>query len=112
LPNGNTLITDSNNSRIVEVDPKDNVVSQYFTNTDPKSNPAPLPTRALRLKNGNTIISDQFNARVIIIDPQMNIVAQYGNLNTPGFGLRNTSQGLNEPYDAKVIGDYTGITAP
>jgi hypothetical protein len=112
LPNGDTLITDSNNSRIVEVDENDNVVWQYFTNTDPSSNPTPLPTRALRLKNGNTIISDQFNARVIIIDPNKNIVAQYGNLNQPGFGLQNTSQGLNEPYDAKVIGDYTGITAP
>jgi hypothetical protein len=112
LPNGDTLITDSNNSRIVEVDPNDNVVWQYFTNTDPASNPAPLPTRAIRLKNGNTIISDQFNARVIIIDPDKNIVAQYGNLNQPGFGLQSTSQGLNEPYDAKVIGDYTGITAP
>jgi len=112
LPNGNTLITDSNNSRIVEVDPNDKPVWHYFTNTDPKSNPTPLPTRALRLKNGNTIISDQFNARVIIIDPKLNIVAQYGNLNQPGFGLQNTSQGLNEPYDAKVIGDYTGITAP
>jgi hypothetical protein len=112
LPNGNTLITDSNNSRIVEVDKNDNVVWHYLTNTDPVSNPAPLPTRALRLKNGNTIISDQFNARVIIIDPNLNIVAQYGNLNQPDFGLQNTSQGLNEPYDAKVIGDYTGITAP
>jgi hypothetical protein len=112
LGNGDTLITDSNNSRIVEVDQNDNVVWQYFTNTDPNSNSAPLPTRALRLKNGNTIISDQFNARVIIINPSQNIVAQYGNLNQPGFGLQNTSQGLNEPYDAKVIGDYTGITAP
>jgi hypothetical protein len=112
LPNGDTLITDSNNSRIVEVDQNDNVVWQYFTNTDPSSNPAPLPTRALRLKNGNTIISDQFNARVIIIDANQNIVAQYGNLNQPGFGTQNASQGLNEPYDAKVIGDYTGITTP
>jgi hypothetical protein len=112
LPNGDTLITDSNNSRIVEVDENDSVVWQYFTNAQPGSNPTPLPTRALRLKNGNTIISDQFNARVIIIDANSNIVAQYGNLNAPGFGTKNASQGLNEPYDAKVIGDYTGITAP
>jgi hypothetical protein len=112
LSNGHTLITDSNNSRIVEVDGNDDVVWQYFTNTDPASNPAPLPTRAIRLKNGNTIISDQFNNRVIIIDPNQNIVAQYGNLNNAGFGLQNASQGLYAPYDAKVIGDYTGITAP
>jgi hypothetical protein len=112
LPNGNTLITDSNNSRIVEVDPNDNVVWQYFTNTQAGSNPTPLPTRAIRLKNGNTIISDQFNHRVIIIDPNFNIVAQYGNLNQIGFGLQNTSQGLYGPYDAKVIGDWTGLTKP
>jgi hypothetical protein len=49
---------------------------------------------------------------VIIINPNKNIVAQYGNLNQPDLGLQNTSQGLNEPYDAKVIGDYTGITEP
>jgi hypothetical protein len=112
LPSGNTLLTDSNNSRIVEVDPSDNMVWEYFTNTDPNSNPAPLPTRALRLKNGNTIISDQFNQRVFIIDPCKNIVAAYGNLNVSGFGLDNTSEGLFAPYDAKVIGDYTGITPP
>jgi hypothetical protein len=29
-----------------------------------------------------------------------------------GYGLDNTSQGLFAPYDAKVIGDYTGITPP
>jgi len=112
LPSGNTLITDSNNSRIVEVDPADNVVWQYFTNTDPNSNPAPLPTRALRLRNGNTIISDQFNDRVIIINHQQAIVASYGTINTPGYGTDNTAEGLNAPYDAKVIGDYTGITPP
>jgi hypothetical protein len=111
LPNGNTLITDSNNSRIVEVDPNDNPVWVYFTNV-PNGNTAPLPTRALRLKNGNTIISDQFNDRVIVVDRNMNIVAQYGNLNTIGYGVDNTAEGLYAPYDAKVIGDYTGITPP
>lgn len=112
LPDGNTLLTDSNNSRIVEVDPNDHVVWEYFTNTDPQSNPQPFPTRAIRLKNGNTIVSDQFNHRVIIIDRKKKIVATYGNLNLPGFGTQNTDQGLNAPYDAKVVGDYTGITPP
>jgi hypothetical protein len=112
LRNGDTLITDSNNSRIVEVDGSDNVVWQYFTNTDPSSNPAPLPTRAVRLRNGDTLISDQFNARVIEVTPGKSIVRQFGNLNQPGFGTSSTQQGLNEPYDAKVIGDYTGLTPP
>jgi hypothetical protein len=112
LPNGNTLLTDSNNNRIVEVDPDDNMVWEYDTNTDPKSNYNPLPTRAIRLKNGNTIISDQFNHRVIVVDVGKNIVASYGNLNASGYGVSNTSQGLNGPYDAKVIGDFTGLTPP
>jgi hypothetical protein len=112
LPNGDTLLTDSNNNRAVEVDASDNIVWQYVTNLQAGSNPNPLPTRALRLRNGNTIISDQFNDRVIIVDQQGNTVATYGNLNSVGYGTDNTSQGLNAPYDAKVIGDYTGITPP
>jgi hypothetical protein len=112
LPNGDTLLTDSNNSRAVEVDHADKVVWQYVTNTESGSNTAPLPTRAIRLANGNTIISDQFNHRVIVVDQAGHLVATYGTLDTPGFGTQNASQGLFGPYDAKVIGDYTGLTPP
>jgi hypothetical protein len=112
LPSGNTLLTDSNNSRIVEVDPTDAKVWEYFTNLEAGSNPNPLPTRAIRLRNGNTIISDQFNHRVIIVNHAKVIVASFGNLNSSGYGTKNTSQGLFGPYDAKVIGDYTGLTPP
>jgi len=110
LPNGHTLITDANNNRVVEVDRHDQIVWQYVTNTEPGSNPAPLPTRGIRLRNGDTIISDQFNHRVIIVDRKGKIRRSYGNLNVSGFGLMNTSEGLFAPYDAKVIGDYTGLT--
>jgi hypothetical protein len=112
LPNGNTLITDSNKNRIVEVDANDNVVWQYATNTGPGSNPDPLPTRAVRLKDGTTLISDQFNHRVIAVNRNKAIVRSFGNLNVLGFGRRNTSQGLNGPYDAKVVDDFTGLTPP
>lgn len=112
LQNGNTLITDAGNNRIVEVDVNDKIVWEYFTNLQPGSNLDPEPTRAIRLKNGQTIISDQFNQRVIVVDHLKNIVEQFGNLNAEGFGLKNASQGLNAPYDAKVIGDYTGLTPP
>jgi hypothetical protein len=108
LPSGDTLITDSNNSRIVEVDSHDNVEFQYFTNTDPNSNPAPLPTRAVRLQNGNTLISDQFNDRVIEINSAKQIVFTQGVENTSGSGFDQ----LFAPYDAKVVGDYTGLTPP
>lgn len=108
LVNGDTLITDSNNNRIVEVNGNDHVVWQYLTDTDPGSNPAPLPTRALRLRNDDTLISDQFNQRVIEVTPKGKIVFQQGALNQPGDGFNQ----LNGPYDAKVVGDFTGITPP
>jgi hypothetical protein len=108
LSDGNTLITDSNNNRIIEVDGNDAIVWSYVTNTQPGSNPNPLPTRAVRLKNGNTLISDQFNNRVIEVTHAGNIVFQQGALNVIGNGFDL----LNGPYDAKDVGDYTGLTPP
>jgi hypothetical protein len=110
LPNGDTLITDSNNNRIVEVNNNDSIVWSYKTNTQPGSNPNPLPSRAIRLKNGDTIISDQFNDRVIVVSSKGQIVVQYGKLNVAGFSPFWAAAGLNGPYDAKVIGDNTGLT--
>jgi hypothetical protein len=118
LENGHTLLTDSNDSRIVEVDNDDVMVWQYFTNTDPSSNNkrpggGPLPTRAVRLKNGHTLISDQYNHRVIEVDEDKEIVRTFGKINTLGYDTDNVSDGgLNSPYDAKKIGDYTGLTPP
>jgi len=103
---GNTLIADQFNNRV---------------NTDPKSNPrcingtctGPLPTRALRLKNGDTLISDQYNHRVIEVSPDKQIVRTFGKIATLGYNIHSVAHdGLNSPYDAKRIGDYTGITPP
>jgi hypothetical protein len=124
LDDGDTLLTDSGNSRAVEVDAHDNIVWQYVTDTDPLSVPAPLPTRAVRLRNGDTLISDQFNNRVIQVNPAGDIVADYGLPlaggpvnpfpfgNNFGYNLYSTQDGMYSPYDAKVIGDYTGLTPP
>jgi hypothetical protein len=121
LSNGHTLITDSGNQRIVETDEAGHVFWQYFTNTDPNSNPrcingtctGPLPTRALRLRNGHTLISDQYNHRVIEVDHDGGIVRTFGKINSLGYDAKSVAHGgLNSPYDAKRIGDYTGITPP
>jgi hypothetical protein len=120
LENGHTLLTDAGNSRAVEVDANDNVVWQYVTDTDPLSVAAPLPTRAVRLRGGDTLISDQFNNRVIRVSPAGQIVASYGLPlaggdtigNNVGYDLRTTQKGLYSLYDAKVVGDYTGLTPP
>ena len=90
---------------------------------------------------GNILISDQYNNRVIEIEKSAKIVRSFGNGpadltsgdspvgvngaqrvggltlvagtgNPGGFGMTNPNQGMNGPYDAKVIGDYTGITPP
>jgi len=112
LPNGTILITDSGNNRVVMVDHSDTVVFQYFTNKQKGSNPSPQPSHAVMLQDGHILISDQINERVIVIDKKMHIVHQYGILNTPGYGTSNTQQGIDWPYDAKVIGDWTGLTQP
>jgi outer membrane protein assembly factor BamB len=108
LPNGDTLISDAGNNRIVEVDKSDNVVWQYVTNTGADSNPNPQPTRGIRLHNGNTLISDQYNNRVIEVTHAGKIVFQQGKTNVLGNGFNR----LNGPYDAKQIGDFTGLTPP
>jgi hypothetical protein len=120
LPDGHTLLTDAGNSRAVEVDANDAVVWQYVTNTQSGSVAAPLPTRAVRLHNGDTLISDQFNNRVIRVNVGGTIVASYGLPmsgggaigNNVGYDLTTTQKGLYSPYDAKVIGDFTGLTPP
>jgi PQQ-like domain len=108
LADGDTLISDAGNNRIVEVDAHDNIVWQYVTNTGPNSNPNPQPTRGIRLRNGDTLISDQYNNRVIEVTKAGKIVFQQGKTNVIGDGFNL----LNGPYDAKVIGDFTGITPP
>jgi hypothetical protein len=137
LANGDTLITDAGNARIVEVNAEDHVVWQYYTTNNAPNAPAgsasvasPQPTRAIRLANGDTLISDQLNNRVIRVNKAEKIVADYG-LPLPqdgstfsggsagiligdnfGYGLYSTQAGMYSPYDAKVIGDYTGLTPP
>ncbi len=73
------------------------------------------------MKNGDTLISDQYNNRVIKIGKTTNIKDYYGlalNMidsligNNVGFDLNTTQLGLYCPYDAKIIGDYTGLTNP
>ena len=108
LSDGDTLISDAGNNRIVEVNWNDQIVWQYVTNTGANSNPNPQPTRGVRLRNGDTLISDQFNNRVIEVTPGGKIVFQQGKTNVIGNGFNQ----LNGPYDAKQIGDFTGLTPP
>src|SRR5580700_10950833 len=108
LANGDILIADENNNRVIEVNRNHQVVWQYLTNTRKGSVANPNPTRAVRLENGNTLISDQFNMQVIEVNSKGTIVFSQGQIGVAGTGFNQ----LNAPYDAKVIGDFTGLTAP
>src|SRR5260370_19957758 len=99
LPDGNTLITDSNNNRILIVTHAKKVVFTYVTTNRPGSMSMPLPTRAVQLRNGNILISDQFNDQVIEINQTGKIVFRQGHIQHDGKGFDL----LNAPYDAKVI---------
>lgn len=108
LPNGNTLITDSGHSRIVEVSSSGSVVWSYLTNKQHGSVSAPQPSHAVRLKNGNTLISNQIDNTVVEVNNAGKVVWQQGKTALPGTKLNE----LNWPYDAKRIGDFTGLTPP
>ena len=111
LPDGHTLIADTNNNRVVEIDAEvpPAVVWTYST-AAAAGNSSPNPTRAVRLANGDTLIANQFDDQVIEVtgNGRPYIDYSYGEL-----GVAGSSPGeLNAPYDAKIIGDYTGLTPP
>lgn len=108
LPNGDTLVTDSGHSRIVEVSSNGSVVWSYLTNKQHGSISEPQPSHAVRLKNGNTLISNQIDNTVVEVDNRGSVVWQQGKTAIQGAKFDE----LNWPYDAKLIGDFTGLTPP
>ena len=67
----------------------------------------------MRLASGHTLISDQYNHRVIQVDKDGEIVRSFGKIAIRGYDTQSVAKGgLNSPYDAKRIGDYTGLTPP
>jgi hypothetical protein len=71
-------------------------------------------------ERGNILIAGQFNNRVIRASQAGIIVADYGLPlaggdsigNNVGYNSHTSQNGLYSPYDAKVVGDYTGLTPP
>jgi hypothetical protein len=50
---------------------------------------------------------------VIEVDPAKQIVPTFGKTNSLGYDTQSVSGGgLNSPYDAKRVGDYTRLTPP
>jgi hypothetical protein len=71
LENGNTLITDSRNNRVIEVTSAGEIAWEYGG--------LAIPYEADRLENGNTLISDNNHKRVIEVNPAGEIVWSFRN---------------------------------
>lgn len=80
LANGNTLISATHNSRVLEVDADGNVVWE-MTGLN-------YPNEARRLANGNTLITERDNDRVIEVNSNRNVVWSYSELLGPHNGSR------------------------
>ncbi len=112
LPNGDTLITDSSNNRVVQVTQSKNVVFTFYTNTRPGSTANPLPTRAVQVAYPKYFDQRSIQRSGHRDHPHRPTVGDdrltQGQIGVAGSGFDQ----LNAPYDAKVIGDYTGLTPP
>ena len=74
LKNGNTIICDSSNNRVIEINSNKSIV--WSTESYPGLSLL-FPRGAERLPNGNTLISDSFNNRNIEITPTGKIVWEF-----------------------------------
>jgi PQQ-like domain len=104
LPNGNTLIADSNNGRVLEIDDAGAVAWSYVT-----TNGTP-PTGAVRLDGGHTLITEINEGLVLEVDHDSpaHVLYTHGRAGVAGVAPDD----LNQPYNAKVLGDFTGLTYP
>jgi DNA-binding beta-propeller fold protein YncE len=84
LADGNTLITDSENSRIIEVDQDGNLVWEFKSKLN-------IPYSAHKLDNGNVLISNTRSNSVMEVDQDGNLVWQF-------------KTGISIPTDARRLG--------
>ena len=89
VPNGDYLITDQSNNRIIEVDANQNIVYQY----GPKHGIGALnsPNSAELLPNGDILIADEGGNRTFEINPAQNneiVFSFHRGLNTVAFSSR------------------------
>lgn len=73
-PNGNILIADTGNKRVIEVNRTGQIVWGFTKDMD-------KPTHAIRLDNGNTLITDSGYSRVLEVSPRGIIVWHYVGVN-------------------------------
>jgi len=81
-----TLITDSGNNRVIEINSAGEIIWKYGSIIGNGFNQLNLPKSAIQLKNGNVLIADSGNNRVIEVDKKSKeIVFKYTSLSAPSF---------------------------
>ncbi len=118
LENGNLLITDRNNDRVIEVTPEGQVVWQYGVLNRPHN--------ADRLPNGNTLICNSEDNVVVEVNPAGKVVWSFGDTfplywprdadrlpdgNTLVTDTRN-NRVLEVTPEGKVVWSFTGLALP
>lgn len=108
LANGDTLICDSENQRVIEVDMAKRIVWSYGTGVA-GSGPGQLanPNSSVRLANGDTLISDSDNARVLEVDASGRLFRIYGagGITPPGGSLSDPRAALRLADGSTLIAD-------
>lgn len=82
LPDGNTLVVDLGQHRILEVSPQRELVWASHEAARLKG-----PRHAIRLATGATLVADAGNHRIVELDPQGQVVWSYGEMGCSGNGL-------------------------
>ncbi|HEY9898166.1 MAG TPA: hypothetical protein V6D00_03185 [Pantanalinema sp.] len=75
LPNGHTLIADTGNGRVIELDAEKALVWQYRAGAARGGTPVKDPCGAARLANGNTLVLGRQGA--VEVDPELTIVWEH-----------------------------------
>ncbi|SIN72635.1 hypothetical protein SAMN05444166_0462 [Singulisphaera sp. GP187] len=76
LANGNTVIADNGRHRVIEINPKKEIVWEYdVANTNKR--PTPTMRQVRRLPNGNTLICASTEDKVLEVSPDKQVVWSY-----------------------------------
>lgn len=107
LSNGDTLICDSNNQRVIEVSPWGRIVWRYGSGVAGSgTGQLANPNSAVRLANGDTLICDSDNCRVLEVDKAGTVVQTFGKT-----GIVPPNGTLSDIRVALRLGDGTTLIA-
>lgn len=98
LDNGNVLITDTENNRILEVTEDQETVWIFKSGLN-------IPQSAYRTEDGTTIIANYRNNNIIEVNQEKEVISEYKGLSIPTFAIP-TEQGnllVTDSYNNRIV---------